>query len=262
MRRWTIVLTMRGGHSRLDPRLGRQADCETRTSARHGLDLDRAAVLLDDPVADRQAQAGPLADRLGGEERVEDAARGSPGRCPQPLSVTSIRTPPSSGSVRGADASPFPLGEQASMAFISRLTMTWCTLAGAAAAPAAGRRRSVTSLTSCLRAYPWTMLTVDSIPALRSTSSLLALVDPGEEAEVLDNPLDPPQRLVGAVDQIVGRFSSVYSRSSCSPNRSDVLARSVDAGRVVERSASAWRYRPIKARACRAGRARARRRCC
>ena len=37
-----------------------------------GLDLDRAAVLLDDPVADREAQPGPLADRLGGEERVED----------------------------------------------------------------------------------------------------------------------------------------------------------------------------------------------
>src|SRR5256886_11603740 len=33
---------------------------------------DRAAVLLDDPVGDGQAQARALADLLGGEERIED----------------------------------------------------------------------------------------------------------------------------------------------------------------------------------------------
>ena len=36
-------------------------------------DLDRGAVRLDDPVDDRQSEPGSLADRLGGEERIEDA---------------------------------------------------------------------------------------------------------------------------------------------------------------------------------------------
>src|SRR5437764_3002292 len=40
---------------------------------RLGEDLDVAAVAVDhDPVGDVQAQAGTLADRLGGEERLED----------------------------------------------------------------------------------------------------------------------------------------------------------------------------------------------
>ena len=53
---------------------GRQGEThgESRTGARGRLEVDRPAVVLDDPVAHRQAQAGPLADRLGGEERVED----------------------------------------------------------------------------------------------------------------------------------------------------------------------------------------------
>src|SRR5262249_39054123 len=46
----------------------------TLAGALDGVDLDAAAVLLDDAVADRQTEAGPLADRLGGEEGVEDLA--------------------------------------------------------------------------------------------------------------------------------------------------------------------------------------------
>ena len=58
--------------ARLSAGWQRQPDGEAGALAGGGLDLDRAAVVLDDAVADRQAQAGPLADRLGGEEGVED----------------------------------------------------------------------------------------------------------------------------------------------------------------------------------------------
>ena len=34
--------------------------------------MDLAVVLADDPVRDREAQAGPLADPPSGEERLED----------------------------------------------------------------------------------------------------------------------------------------------------------------------------------------------
>ena len=97
-------------------------DREAGTAARSGLDLDRAVVLLDDPVADREAQPGPLADRLGGEERVEDpladgrvdAAAGIGDLDPDALDL---------GIGSGADRDR-ALGGQASMAFISRLTTT------------------------------------------------------------------------------------------------------------------------------------------
>ncbi len=38
-------------------------------------------MFLDDAVADREAEAGSLADGLGGEERVEDPLAAWPGRC-------------------------------------------------------------------------------------------------------------------------------------------------------------------------------------
>src|SRR5690349_17866249 len=50
----------------------RQADCEFGELADPAVDGDRAAVLLGDDVpADREAEARPLAGRLGGEERLE-----------------------------------------------------------------------------------------------------------------------------------------------------------------------------------------------
>ncbi len=55
----------RGGARQHDPELGEFAGL--------GLDLDRAAVLLDDDVvAEREAETGAFAGRLGGEERIED----------------------------------------------------------------------------------------------------------------------------------------------------------------------------------------------
>src|SRR4051794_37602326 len=58
-----------GERSAVERRFQRQADDEARALAGGRLDPDPPAVRLDDAVADRQAQPGPLADRLGGEER-------------------------------------------------------------------------------------------------------------------------------------------------------------------------------------------------
>src|SRR5262245_61036224 len=49
-----------------------QSDSELSVVADMAINLDRAAVLLGyDVIADRQAQTGPLAGRLGREERLE-----------------------------------------------------------------------------------------------------------------------------------------------------------------------------------------------
>ena len=53
------------------------------------------------------------------------------------------------------------------------------------------------------------MLTVDSMPALRSTACEVALVEPGEVAEVLDDLLDPLEPLAGPLGQARPRLSSV-----------------------------------------------------
>src|ERR1700722_1188277 len=58
--------------SLLDGVSPRQDDDELRERARLGLDLDPAAVLLDDDiVTHRQTEPGAFAGRLGREERVE-----------------------------------------------------------------------------------------------------------------------------------------------------------------------------------------------
>jgi hypothetical protein len=49
-----------------------ETDAEEAAAAEFALGRDCAAVVADDAVADRQAQAGPLPDRLGREERLED----------------------------------------------------------------------------------------------------------------------------------------------------------------------------------------------
>ena len=51
----------------------RQLDHERRAVPGLGLDADAAAVALDDPVREREAEPRPDADRLGGEEGIEDA---------------------------------------------------------------------------------------------------------------------------------------------------------------------------------------------
>ena len=57
------------------PRDDRQLDGERRAAAGRALRPDPPAVLLDDAVADRQAEARALARLLRREERVEDAAQ-------------------------------------------------------------------------------------------------------------------------------------------------------------------------------------------
>ena len=51
----------------------RQRQREPRALADGAVAADRAVVLVDDAVGDRQAEAGAAADRLGGEERIVDA---------------------------------------------------------------------------------------------------------------------------------------------------------------------------------------------
>ena len=61
-----------GRRRRLDPVVGGQIDGEDRALARRAVGEDEAAGLLDDAVGGGQAEAGALADLLGGEERLED----------------------------------------------------------------------------------------------------------------------------------------------------------------------------------------------
>src|SRR5688500_10065439 len=49
-----------------------EPDAEEATAADDALDLDRAALVADDPVADREAQSGARAYRLRREEGLED----------------------------------------------------------------------------------------------------------------------------------------------------------------------------------------------
>src|SRR5438067_9694676 len=60
-----------------------QLDEECGALAGRAFNRDRAAVLLDDPIRDGQAEAGAFADFLGGEERIEDPQLKS-GRNPVP----------------------------------------------------------------------------------------------------------------------------------------------------------------------------------
>ena len=53
----------------------RQVDHEASPAQRDRLQLDAASVRPDDPVTDAQPEPGPLALRLGGEERIEDPAQ-------------------------------------------------------------------------------------------------------------------------------------------------------------------------------------------
>src|SRR3712207_2173394 len=55
-------------------RLDRYLDAEGRPVVEAAVNADRAAVALDDAVADREAEAGALPDRLGRKKRVEDFA--------------------------------------------------------------------------------------------------------------------------------------------------------------------------------------------
>src|SRR5262245_41464195 len=51
---------------------GRELDRERRALAGLALDVDRAAVALDDSQADREAETRAADGRLGGEEGIED----------------------------------------------------------------------------------------------------------------------------------------------------------------------------------------------
>src|SRR5580658_10478361 len=53
-------------------RRAREIDPELGAARGRAVDFNPAVVILDDSVADRQAEAGPLSLILGGEKRLED----------------------------------------------------------------------------------------------------------------------------------------------------------------------------------------------
>src|SRR5688500_2731840 len=88
-------------------------DQEGRSPARLALDRNVSAALLDDPVDDRQAEAGALTLFLGGEERLEqprargliDTSAGVGDAAPR------VRARPSLDVCHGAGVSELPLVE-------------------------------------------------------------------------------------------------------------------------------------------------------
>ena len=177
-------------------------------------------MLLDDPVADREAQARPLADRLGGEERVEDpvahrgvdAAAGVGDLDPDDLGlgvdvVRTVTVPPSA---------------QASIALVSRFMTTWFTRRRCRSPAAAGSGPS-RSVIDFLRAWPTMIAAVDSIPSFRSASLTSPSSRWANSRRWLDDLLDPLEAVARAVEQAldvlqgVGHVDPVAERRGSSP---------------------------------------------
>src|SRR5947199_392211 len=53
--------------------MARELDDQLRATVRAVVRMDLSAEILDDAVGDREAEPQPLANRLGGEERIEHA---------------------------------------------------------------------------------------------------------------------------------------------------------------------------------------------
>ena len=115
----------------------RQVDADRGAAARRRVERDAAAALVDDAVDRGQAEAGALALRLGGEERLERARPRRRRPCPMPVSVTASITYVPGASVsrsaasRSSSSSTFavsivswPPAGIASRAFSTRLTST------------------------------------------------------------------------------------------------------------------------------------------
>src|SRR5262245_29751752 len=100
----------------------RQNDREARPLPDLGAHVDRATVLVDDLADDREAEAGPLADVLGREERIEDLRQHVRGNA-----VARVRNLDShrSSSCRAVVIVITPRSSSAWAAFVTRLRMTW-----------------------------------------------------------------------------------------------------------------------------------------
>ena len=90
--------------------------------------LDAAVVLLDDAVGQRQAQAGALAHRLGGEEGVEDAVEVL--RRDALAGVGDLRPRLRSPLAAGAQGDGAALPSMAWAALTSRFMNTWLSCEG------------------------------------------------------------------------------------------------------------------------------------
>ena len=79
----------------------RDPHSESGALPRRRVGLDRAAVVLDDAVADREAQAGPVADRLGGEEGSKSGPAAGAGKLVFAGKIVLTGTLPSAHPSRG-----------------------------------------------------------------------------------------------------------------------------------------------------------------
>ena len=117
--------------------MARQVDVEAGAAAGLAVALDPAVVLLDDAEDHRQPQAGALARRLGGEERVEDARQVLRGdadagvghaqadEVPGPRFDPALRVVVGDRPFAGLQMKSLPPSGMASQAFRQRLTSTW-----------------------------------------------------------------------------------------------------------------------------------------
>src|SRR5262249_16226648 len=179
------------------PRIERDPDREARAFPRGRLDLDRPAMLLDDPVTDRKAQAGPLADRLGGEEWVEDAL--ADGRFHAAAGVGDLDADASEFGIH-AGAERHGLVGGAGVDGVHEQVDDDLVHPGGVAAD--GRQRALVGhyLDPGLPG-----VAVDHVhrrldPGIEVDLVPLPFVHPGEETQVLDDPLDPPEALAGPLD--------------------------------------------------------------
>ena len=155
----------------------RPAPAETQREPRAlpdaALAVDRAVVLADDAVGDRQAEAGALADRLGREERIVDARRGARSECRSRCRPPRRRRVPSSTRVATDSQPPFGI---ASRAFRNRFRNTCCSLCSTPSTTGACVGQLAADLDACrsrtgARAAPSTSLTT----AFRSTGARSAV---------------------------------------------------------------------------------------
>src|SRR5207253_10112761 len=119
-------------------RQDREVDLEGGSLAGSAGDRDRAAVLLDDPLAQREPEARPLARRLGREERLKDLGLNVARDPGAGIGDRELDTRPLTGEA-GRDGDPARGGQAPHrlMRVATRLTTTWWS--GWASAQRTGR---------------------------------------------------------------------------------------------------------------------------
>ena len=174
---------------------GGKFEDEPGALADHALAVDRAVVLAHDAVGDREAEAGALADRLGGEERVVDPrevfARECPSRCrpvPPPALPSFMR--------RGRPTASRPSASRP-CAFRNRLRNTCCSLCSSPSTITGSAASSRRTLMCCSSNWCSSSDSTSLMTALRSTGATSVPPRRGRPREVQQavDDLRGPERL-------------------------------------------------------------------